>query len=65
MKLVNKGLLIFKRYQVNVKDIKCPSQWWEKHKCMFLTIGFCARQILGIVGSQIETKNIFISWNPY
>ncbi len=25
---------------------------------MFPTIGFCARQILGIVGCQIETKKI-------
>jgi hypothetical protein len=26
---------------------------------MFPTIGFCARQILGIVGSQIEIERIF------
>jgi hypothetical protein len=26
---------------------------------MFPTIGFCARQILGIFGFQIETKRIF------
>ncbi len=58
-KLVNKELLIFKHYQVNVKDIKCPLQLWEKHHNMFPTIGFCARQILEIVGSQIETKRIF------
>jgi hypothetical protein len=30
MELINKELLIFKRYQVNVEDIKCPPQWWEK-----------------------------------
>jgi hypothetical protein len=59
MELVNKELLIFKRYQVDVKNIKCPLQWWEKHESMFLTIGFCARQILGIIGFQIETKKIF------
>ncbi len=58
-KLVNKILLIFKCYQVYVKDIKCPLQWWKKHENMFLTFGFCARQILRIVGSQIETKRIF------
>jgi hypothetical protein len=28
MELINKELLIFKRYQVNVEDIKCPPQWW-------------------------------------
>jgi hypothetical protein len=44
-KLVNKELLIFRRYQVDVKDIKCPLHWWEKHENMFPTIGFCARQI--------------------
>jgi hypothetical protein len=43
--LVNKEFFIFKRYQVGVKDIKCPLQWWEKHENMFLTIGFCTRQI--------------------
>jgi hypothetical protein len=57
--LVDRELLIFKHYQVNVKDIKCPLQWWEKHESMFPTIGFCARQILGIIGFQIETKRIF------
>jgi hypothetical protein len=25
---VKKELLIFKRYQLDVKDIKCPLQWW-------------------------------------
>jgi len=35
-------LLIFKWYQLDVKNIKCPLQWWEKHEAMFLTIGFLA-----------------------
>jgi hypothetical protein len=26
--LVKRELLIFKRYQLDVKDIKCPLQWW-------------------------------------
>jgi hypothetical protein len=39
MELVNKKLLIFKCYQVNVKDIKCPLQRWEKHESMFPIIG--------------------------
>jgi len=52
-------LLIFRRYQLDVKDIKCPFQYCEKHETMFLTIGFLTHQILGIVGSQIETKWIF------
>ncbi len=59
MELVNRELLIFKFYYVNVKDIKCPLQWWEKHESMFPIVGFCARQILGIVGFQIEIERIF------
>ncbi len=27
-KLVNRELLIFKRFQVDLKEIKCPLQWW-------------------------------------
>jgi hypothetical protein len=60
-KLINKELLIFKCYQVDVKDIKCPMQWWEKRENMFPTIGFCAKQILGIILCQIKKNNIFIS----
>jgi hypothetical protein len=30
MELVNKKLLIFKCYQVDVENIKSPLQWWEK-----------------------------------
>jgi hypothetical protein len=59
MELVNKELLILRYYQVNVKNIKCPLQWWEKHENMFPIIGFCVRQILEIVGSQIEIEIIF------
>jgi hypothetical protein len=57
--LMNKELPIFKHYQMDIKNIKCPLQWWEKHENMFPTIGFCAKQILRIVGFQIETKIIF------
>jgi hypothetical protein len=59
MDLINKELLIFRHYQVDVKNIKCPLQWWEKHENMFPTIGLCARKFLRIVGFQIETKIIF------
>jgi len=40
IQLVNKKLLIFKHYQVNVKDIKCPLQWWENMKTCFLQLVF-------------------------
>ncbi len=57
MELINRELLIFKCYQVDIKDIKCPLP--EKNENMFPTVGFCVRQILRIVESQIETKRIF------
>ncbi len=44
---------------MDLKEIKCLVQWWQKHESMFPTMGFLARQILGIVGSQIEAKRIF------
>ncbi len=31
-KLVTKELLIFKCYQVDLKEIKCSLQWWGKQK---------------------------------
>jgi hypothetical protein len=44
---------------VDVKDIKCPLYWWEKHESMFFIVGSYAKQILRIVGSKIEIKRIF------
>jgi hypothetical protein len=56
---VTKELLIFRHYQLDSKDIKCPIQWWGKHEAMFHVVCFLAHQILNIVGSQIEIKRIF------
>jgi len=39
-KNVKRELLIFKKYQLDVKNIKCPFQWWEKQDAMFPIIGF-------------------------
>jgi hypothetical protein len=49
--VVNKELLMFIRFHMNVKEIKCPLKWWPKHESLFLVMAFFARQILGIVGS--------------
>jgi hypothetical protein len=44
---------------VDAKKIKCPLEyWWRKHESMFPTIGFLTREILRIVGFQIEIKRI-------
>jgi hypothetical protein len=48
-KLVNLKKIIWKWYQIDVKDIKCPLSWWVNHESLFLTIGFkIACQILSI-----------------
>ncbi len=51
--------LIFKQYQMDVKDIKCPFQWWYKYELMFPIVGFLVHQMLGIFVSQIKMKKIF------
>jgi hypothetical protein len=49
--VVNKEWLIFIRFQMNVKEIKCPLKWWAKHKSLFPIVAFLNHQILGIIGS--------------
>jgi len=57
--IVTRELLDFRRFHVDLKEIKNPFQWWEKHESIFPVVTFLARQILGIVSSQIETEHIF------
>jgi phage terminase large subunit len=57
--VVNKELQMFKKFQVDVKDIKCPLEWWVNHRSLFPTITFLTCQIFGIVGYQIKIKNFF------
>jgi hypothetical protein len=57
-KLNNRELFIFMHYQMDVKDIKCPLQWWDKHESVFL-VGFCVKQILRIIEFQIEMNKVF------
>jgi len=58
-------LLIFKHYQMDPKDIKCPLQWWKKYKAIFPIIGFLAHQILSIIRSQIELFKKILSKHIY
>jgi succinate dehydrogenase hydrophobic anchor subunit len=52
-------LLIFKQYQVDVKDMKCP--FWQC-ELMFSIVDFLVHQMLGIVVSQIKDDVIEL-WN--
>jgi hypothetical protein len=58
-KIVTRELLDFRRFHVDVKDIKNLFQWWEQHESRFHAASFLAKQILRIVISQIDTKHIF------
>jgi hypothetical protein len=57
--IVTSGLLDFRRFHVDVKDIKNLLQWWEKHESRFHVASIFAKQILRVLSSQIETRNIF------
>jgi hypothetical protein len=57
--IITRELLDFKRFHVDMKDIKNHVQWWGKHESKFPIIGFFVKQILRIISSQIETKHIF------
>jgi hypothetical protein len=46
--LVIKELLNFKRFCVDVKDIKSPLLWWEKHHFRFLVVGLLVRKYLAL-----------------
>jgi hypothetical protein len=37
--VVNMELLMF-RFEVNIKDIKCPLKWWAKHESLFSIVAF-------------------------
>jgi hypothetical protein len=57
--LMNKELYMFGRFQMDVKDIKCPLEWWGKHEYLFSIVAFLAHHVLGIVDFQTKTENFF------
>jgi hypothetical protein len=63
-KVVNKELLIFKQYQV---DVRILNVFFNKGKsmktCFFLIVGLIVHQILGILGSKTEIKRTFFLIN--
>ncbi len=40
-------------------ECKDPLAWWRAHEVHYSCVGFVARQILDIVGSQIEAERVF------
>ncbi len=51
--VVNKELLMFRKFEVDIKNIKCPLKWWVKHEFLFLIVIFLAHPFFCIVGFQI------------
>jgi len=41
---------------INVCKSNC---WWKTHEGQFSNVGFLAKQVFGIVGSQIEIEKMF------
>jgi hypothetical protein len=39
---------------ISKEDLQSPLVWWKTHESQFPNVGFLARQIFGILGSQIE-----------
>ncbi len=44
---------------MDVKDIKCPLEWWAKLESMFPTMASFTHQILGNIGFQTEIERVF------
>jgi hypothetical protein len=57
--LVVGELSLFKRLFVIPTTCVNPIVWWHNHETQFLNIGFLAKQILGILKSQIEVECVF------
>jgi hypothetical protein len=57
--LLKNELILFHHLHVKPEDYALPFTWWQSHEIRFPYVSFVARQILGILGSQIEIKRIF------
>lgn len=52
-------LSLFRRLHVADGECDGPLLWWREHEKEFPNVAFLARQILGIVGSQVELERLF------
>jgi hypothetical protein len=52
-------LQLFHRWHNNPSKCDNLFKWWVGYECQFPNMALLAQQVLGIVGSQIETKWIF------
>jgi hypothetical protein len=57
--LVVGELSLFKRLSILASTCVDPLSWWWCHENQFPNVGFLAKQILGILGLQIEIEHVF------
>jgi hypothetical protein len=57
--LVVGELSLFKRLYVTPTTCVDLLTWWWIHETQFPNVSFFAKYLLGILGSQIETKRVF------
>jgi hypothetical protein len=58
MRLIRVELSLFKRTTMPI-DPFSPFIWWAEYEQQFPNLAYLARQVMGIVGSQIEIERIF------
>jgi hypothetical protein len=59
LSIVKEQLTHFNVKKVIDDECKDPLAWWRAQEGHFSYVGFLVRQILGIVGSQIEVERVF------
>jgi hypothetical protein len=52
---------MFRKFQVDVKDIKCPLEWWVKHEFVFNYGIYCSLDSWHCWSSNKNRNNVFIS----
>jgi hypothetical protein len=57
--MVKKQLRHYIIKKVGDEECKSSFAWWKAHESQLFNVVFVARQILRIVGSQIEAKRVF------
>jgi hypothetical protein len=53
-------LSLFRKFHVENANGLDPLKWWGCNQFKFPNLGFLAQQVLGILSSQIKTKQIFL-----
>ncbi len=50
---------MFRRLSISLITCVDPLAWWQIHETQFPNVSLFVKQILGILGSQIEIEHVF------